>query len=64
MTSHIAEKLSSHKNDIALKGEITVDGDKSISHRALMFSALAHGKSKITGLLEGEDVLLEFRLSE
>lgn len=57
MTSHIAEKLSSHKNDIALKGEITVDGDKSISHRALMFSALAHGKSKITGLLEGEDVL-------
>ena len=32
-------------------------GDKSISHRALMFSALAVGESRITGLLEGEDVL-------
>lgn len=32
-------------------------GDKSISHRALMFAGLAVGKSRITGLLEGEDVL-------
>ncbi len=32
-------------------------GDKSISHRALMFSALAVGRSRISGLLEGEDVL-------
>ena len=32
-------------------------GDKSISHRALMFSALAIGESRVTGLLEGEDVL-------
>ncbi len=32
-------------------------GDKSISHRALMFSALAVGTSRIEGLLEGEDVL-------
>lgn len=32
-------------------------GDKSISHRALMLSALAVGTSRITGLLEGEDVL-------
>ena len=32
-------------------------GDKSISHRALMFSALAVGRSTIRGLLEGEDVL-------
>lgn len=32
-------------------------GDKSISHRALMLSALAVGESRITGLLEGEDVL-------
>lgn len=32
-------------------------GDKSISHRALMFSALAVGESRISGLLEGEDVL-------
>ncbi len=32
-------------------------GDKSISHRALMLSALAVGESSVTGLLEGEDVL-------
>ncbi|MBM5782671.1 MAG: 3-phosphoshikimate 1-carboxyvinyltransferase, partial [Pelagibacterales bacterium] len=49
--------LKSYKKDIPLKGEITVAGDKSISHRSLIFSALAHGKSKISGLLEGEDVL-------
>ena len=40
-----------------MKGTITVPGDKSISHRALIFAALAIGKSEITGLLEGEDVL-------
>ena len=40
-----------------LAGRITVPGDKSISHRALMLSALAVGESTITGLLEGEDVL-------
>ena len=36
---------------------IRVPGDKSISHRALMFGALAVGRSRIKGLLEGEDVL-------
>ncbi len=40
-----------------LRGAITVPGDKSISHRALMFAALAVGESVIDGLLEGEDVL-------
>lgn len=40
-----------------LRGEIAVPGDKSISHRALMLSALAVGESRIEGLLEGEDVL-------
>ncbi|MBI1401907.1 MAG: 3-phosphoshikimate 1-carboxyvinyltransferase [Porphyrobacter sp.] len=40
-----------------LKGAIRVPGDKSISHRALMFAGLAVGESRITGLLEGEDVL-------
>jgi 3-phosphoshikimate 1-carboxyvinyltransferase len=40
-----------------LRGTIRVPGDKSISHRALMFASLAVGKSTITGLLEGEDVL-------
>ncbi len=40
-----------------LRGVVKVPGDKSISHRALMFSALAVGESRISGLLEGEDVL-------
>lgn len=40
-----------------LSGTISVPGDKSISHRALMFSALAVGRSRVEGLLEGEDVL-------
>ena len=41
----------------ALSGTVTVPGDKSISHRALMFGALAVGETRIEGLLEGEDVL-------
>lgn len=41
----------------SLKGNITVPGDKSISHRSLIMGALAIGESKISGLLEGEDVL-------
>jgi 3-phosphoshikimate 1-carboxyvinyltransferase len=40
-----------------LTGMITVPGDKSISHRALMLSALAVGESRVEGLLEGHDVL-------
>lgn len=40
-----------------LTGTIRVPGDKSISHRSLMFAGLAVGRSRITGLLEGEDVL-------
>jgi 3-phosphoshikimate 1-carboxyvinyltransferase len=41
----------------ALTGKVRVPGDKSISHRALILGALAVGESRITGLLEGEDVL-------
>ena len=41
----------------ALHGEITVPGDKSISHRGLILGGLATGVSHVTGLLEGEDVL-------
>jgi 3-phosphoshikimate 1-carboxyvinyltransferase len=40
-----------------LNGTAAVPGDKSISHRALMLGALAVGRTEITGLLEGEDVL-------
>lgn len=39
----------------ALRGAVRVPGDKSISHRAIMFAALAEGSSRISGFLEGED---------
>ncbi len=40
-----------------LVGRVRVPGDKSISHRALILGALAVGRTHVTGLLEGEDVL-------
>src|SRR5262245_65527833 len=40
-----------------LHGRAEVPGDKSISHRALMFGALAVGETTISGLLEAEDVI-------
>ncbi|MCR2834597.1 3-phosphoshikimate 1-carboxyvinyltransferase [Parerythrobacter lacustris] len=40
-----------------LRGRIRVPGDKSISHRSLMLGALAVGETRVSGLLEGEDVL-------
>ena len=40
-----------------LSGVVRVPGDKSISHRALMFGAIATGRTRIRGLLEGEDVI-------
>ncbi|MBN6151635.1 3-phosphoshikimate 1-carboxyvinyltransferase [Xanthomonas sp. AmX2] len=39
----------------ALQGTLEVPGDKSVSHRAVMFAALADGVSRIDGFLEGED---------
>ena len=41
----------------ALKGTVRIPGDKSISHRSFMFGGLASGETRITGLLEGEDVM-------
>ncbi len=52
----IKNNLSSHKAR-ELKGIISPPPDKSISHRALLFSALAMGKSTIVNLLHSEDVL-------
>lgn len=40
-----------------LTGELTPPGDKSLSHRAVMFAAIAEGKTEITGFLSGEDTL-------
>ncbi len=45
-----------------LHGEVTVPGDKSISHRAIMLSALAGGTSRIRGFLEGEDTRATIRI--
>ena len=47
-----------------LQGEITPPGDKSISHRALIFSSLASGRSELSGLLESEDTLATLRACE
>lgn len=51
------QPLTANKATAGLKGTLRVPGDKSISHRALMFGALATGKTTIQGLLEAEDVL-------
>lgn len=48
----ISQPIGAHAG---LRGTITVPGDKSVSHRALMLSALATGSSRIRGFLEGED---------
>lgn len=40
-----------------LKGEVTVPGDKSISHRAVMFGSLAEGDTEVTNFLQGADCL-------
>jgi 3-phosphoshikimate 1-carboxyvinyltransferase len=55
-----AKPLLSRKSS-ALHGAVSVPGDKSISHRALIFGALAEGRTEITGLLEAEDILCTAR---
>src|SRR5437762_769579 len=45
------------RRSAALTGRARVPGDKSISHRALIFGALTVGETRIAGLLEGEDVI-------
>src|SRR5215472_7721862 len=61
MTDHSSSRppapLTSSRPRGPLAGKIGVPGDKSISHRALMLGSLAVGRTEITGLLEGEDVL-------
>lgn len=44
-----------------VSGEVTVPGDKSISHRAVMFGAIASGTTRVSGFLEGEDCLSTMR---
>ncbi len=49
-------KLLDYQN-VSLKGTIQVPGDKSISHRSIMFGAIAKGKTTVSGFLLGEDCL-------
>jgi 3-phosphoshikimate 1-carboxyvinyltransferase len=66
-SDHAADQASGHlaghsvpleaRSSGPLTGKVRVPGDKSISHRALILGALAVGETRISGLLEGEDVL-------
>tara|TARA_B000000532_G_scaffold32867_2_gene22783 strand:- start:3 stop:1298 length:1296 start_codon:yes stop_codon:yes gene_type:complete len=47
---------------LKFKGSIKISGDKSISHRALILSAMSVGKSKITNLLESDDVMSTMKI--
>src|ERR687889_2233595 len=47
----------SSRSGAALKGRIRVPGDKSISHRSMIFGLLSVGETRVEGLLEGDDVL-------
>jgi len=62
-SDHLADHLAEHPTPLEarstgpLTGKVRVPGDKSISHRALILGALAVGETRVSGLLEGEDVL-------
>jgi 3-phosphoshikimate 1-carboxyvinyltransferase len=57
MSHSASPKPAVARRSEALVGEIRIPGDKSISHRSFMFGGLASGETRITGLLEGEDVI-------
>ena len=52
-----SSKAITLSSSASLKGELTIPGDKSISHRAIMFSSLAKGDTQITHFLESADCL-------
>ncbi|MEM9726643.1 MAG: 3-phosphoshikimate 1-carboxyvinyltransferase, partial [Pseudomonadota bacterium] len=56
MSKSAPQPLIAHPSG-PLRGDARIPGDKSISHRALLLGALAVGETRVTGLLEGEDVL-------
>lgn len=57
MSGHGAAQAMTAAKSGPLMGLAEIPGDKSISHRALIFGAMAVGETQITGLLEGQDVL-------
>ena len=57
MSSHGQPRPLTARKGTALKGTAHVPGDKSISHRSLILGALSVGETRVSGLLEGQDVL-------
>jgi len=57
MTHDTSPRPATARRSTALSGTARVPGDKSISHRSFMFGGLASGETRISGLLEGEDVM-------
>ncbi|QYM72017.1 3-phosphoshikimate 1-carboxyvinyltransferase [Pseudochrobactrum sp. Wa41.01b-1] len=57
MSHSQVSKPATSRRSRDLKGDIRIPGDKSISHRSFMFGGLASGETRISGLLEGEDIL-------
>ncbi len=57
MSAHGKPVVMEAQKSVGLSGEANVPGDKSISHRSLIFGAMAIGQTRIKGLLEGQDVL-------
>ena len=57
MSAHGAPIPMTSRKAPPLKGTALIPGDKSVSHRSLILGALAVGETRITGLLEGQDVL-------
>ncbi|MEO9825521.1 MAG: 3-phosphoshikimate 1-carboxyvinyltransferase [Paracoccaceae bacterium] len=57
MSSHGTPRPLTSRRANPLRGEALIPGDKSISHRSLILGAMAVGETRVTGLLEGEDVL-------
>ena len=54
---HLEKAMKLKTNSKGLKGTIRVPGDKSISHRSIIFGSLAQGETKVYDILRGEDVL-------
>lgn len=57
MSAHSTPVPSASRPSGPLRGAVRVPGDKSMSHRALIFGLLSVGETRVTGLLEGDDVL-------
>lgn len=57
MSGHGTPIPMTSRKGVPLRGEAHVPGDKSISHRSLILGAMAVGETRVTGLLEGQDVL-------